>query len=51
MSFDELKKLVEAMVQKAADSEKSDDALKFSQSACNSANAIAVLQNNLPKEK
>ena len=34
---------VEAMVKKAAEAEKSDDALKFSQAACNAANAMCAL--------
>ena len=43
--MDELIKAVETMVQKAAKSEKSDDALKFSQAACNAANAMCSLQH------
>lgn len=34
---------VESLVKRAAHSDKSDDALKFSQAACNSANAMAAL--------
>jgi hypothetical protein len=34
---------VKAMISKAAKSEKSDDALKFSQAACNAANALCSL--------
>jgi hypothetical protein len=37
-------KEVESLVKKAEKAEKSDDALKFSQAACNSANAMACLQ-------
>lgn len=36
-------KEVESLVKKAAGAEKSDDALKFSQAACNAANAMACL--------
>jgi hypothetical protein len=42
--MDELIKAVETMIQKAAKSEKSDDALKFSQAATNAANATCLLQ-------
>ena len=35
---------VESLVKKAAAAEKSDDALKFSQAACNAANAMACLR-------
>ena len=45
MNAKELKKYVEEMIEKAANSEKSDDALKFSQAACNAANAMAQLKN------
>jgi hypothetical protein len=38
-----MEKHVEAMVKKAAEAEKSDDALKFSQAACNAANAMCAL--------
>lgn len=34
---------VESLVKKAAQAEKADDALKFSQAACNSANAMCAL--------
>jgi hypothetical protein len=39
----ELKKRVESMITKAAETHKSEDALRFSQAALNAANAIAVL--------
>lgn len=42
MSEQETRKLIS----KAAVAEKSDDALKFSQAACNTANAIRVLAEN-----
>lgn len=35
----ETKSAVEQLIDKAASAEKSDDALKFSQAACNAANA------------
>ena len=41
---------VEQLVKKAADAEKSDDALKFSQAASNAANAMACL-SNIHKDK
>lgn len=34
---------VEELITKAAKAEKSDDALKFSQAACNAANAMCAL--------
>lgn len=34
---------VEAMIAKAAQAEKADDAMKFSQAACNAANAMCAL--------
>lgn len=43
--MDELAKAVEVMIQKAAQAEKSDDALKFSQAACNAANAMCSLNH------
>lgn len=45
MKTEELVKQVETMIAKAAEAEKSDDALKFSQAACNAANAMAQMQN------
>ena len=43
--MDELVKSVELMIQKAAQAEKSDDALKFSQAACTAANAMCSLNH------
>ncbi len=40
----EMKKHVEKLIEKAGTAEKADDALKFSQAACNSANAMCGLQ-------
>ena len=37
-------KEVESLVKKAEQAEKADDALKFSQAACNAANAMACLR-------
>lgn len=39
-------KHVEAMIAKAAKADKSDDALKFSQAACNAANAMCALASS-----
>ena len=47
MSTTELKKEVESLIVKASKCEKSDDALKFSQAACNAANAMACLKQIL----
>jgi hypothetical protein len=41
----DVSKEVESLVKKAEQAEKSDDALKFSQAACNAANAMACLHN------
>lgn len=41
-----MEKHVEAMIEKAAKSDKSDDALKFSQAACNAANAMCALASS-----
>lgn len=49
--MDDLVKAVEAMIQKAAQAEKSDDALKFSQAACNAANAMCSLNHAKTEEK
>lgn len=38
-----MQKHVEAMIEKAAKTDKSDDAVKFSQAACNAANAMCAL--------
>jgi hypothetical protein len=39
-------KIIEALIAKARDAEKSDDALKFSQAACNAANALCALASS-----
>ena len=41
----DVSKQIEGLVSKAAKVEKSEDAMRFSQAACNSANAMAVLDN------
>jgi len=45
MKTEALIKQIEALVLKAAEAEKSDDALKFSQAACNAANAMAQMKH------
>lgn len=37
-------KEVEQLIDKAANAEKSEDAIRFSQAACNSANALCALK-------
>ncbi|MBB3591695.1 hypothetical protein FHX08_002039 [Rhizobium sp. BK529] len=39
-------KEVEALIDKAAKAEKSEDALRFSQAACNAANAICAVKTS-----
>ena len=41
----DVSKQIEGLVSKAAKAEKSEDAMRFSQAACNSANTMAVLDN------
>ena len=43
--MDELKSYVEELVKKASKADKSEDAMRFSQSACNVCNVMAVLDN------
>ena len=38
-----MEKHVETLIKKAAEAEKADDAMKFSQAACNAANAMCAL--------
>ena len=40
-----MQKHVEAMIEKAAKTDKADEALKFSQAACNAANAMCALKS------
>jgi len=42
-------KEVETLINKAAASEKSEDALRFSQAACNAANAMCAVKTALSK--
>lgn len=42
---EEATKQVEALIVKAGKAEKSDDAMKFSQAACNAANALCSLRH------
>lgn len=42
-------KHVKELIEKAAKADKSEDAMRFSQAACNAGNAIAALEN-LPKK-
>jgi len=44
------KKYIKELIEKASKAEKSEDAMRFSQAACNAGNAIAVLEN-LPKKE
>jgi len=44
MTNEEKKSAVEQLITKAADSQKSEDALRFSQAACNAANAMCALK-------
>ena len=39
-------KEVEALIEKAAKTEKSEDALRFSQAACNAANAMCAVASS-----
>ena len=41
---------VSALIDKAANAEKSEDAVRFSQAACNAANAMCALKNALAKD-
>ena len=41
---------VHTLIKKASGAEKSEDAMRFSQAACNAANALACLANTAPKQ-
>ena len=43
MTSNDKTKEIELLIDKAAKSEKSDDALHFSQAACNAANAVSCM--------
>lgn len=45
MSNDDKRKEVEILVDKAAKADKSEDAIRFSQAACNAANAMCCVIN------
>lgn len=49
--MDTIETVVEALVKKAGEAAKSDDALKFSQAACNAGNARRVLIDARQAEK
>lgn len=42
-------KEIEALIDKASKAEKSEDAIRFSQAACNAANAMCALKTALTK--
>jgi hypothetical protein len=44
------KEAVEKLIEKSANAEKSEDAMRFSQAACNSANAMRALMAENGKE-
>jgi hypothetical protein len=48
MNHQEMTKQVEVLIDKAGRADKADDALKFSQAACNAANAIATITHTEP---
>lgn len=47
----DVSKEVESLVKKAEQAEKSEDAMRFSQAACNAANAMACVANTIRQEK
>lgn len=52
--MEDVKKLIECidkLIVKASEAEKADDALKFSQAACNSANALVAIKNSDMRSK
>lgn len=49
MPNDDKNKNVEILITKAATAEKSEDAMRFSQAACNAANAMCALKVALAK--
>ena len=42
-------KNIETLIKKAASAEKSEDAMRFSQAACNAANALIVVHHSKDK--
>jgi hypothetical protein len=45
MTNDDKRREVEQLINKAASTERSEDALRFSQAACNVANAMCAIKN------
>ena len=45
MKIDKTREILEKLLEMAAKAEKSEDAMRFSQAACNAANAVACLVN------
>jgi len=43
---EELKKAIKAVAEKATETKSADEALKFTQAACNAANALCALANS-----
>ena len=46
MAYDDKRKEVESLIDKAAAADKSEDAIRFSQAACNSANAMCAIKTS-----
>jgi hypothetical protein len=46
MSNDDKRKEIEQLIVKAAQAEKSEDAMRFSQAACNAANAMCTVKTS-----
>ena len=46
MELEPMEKEIKSLIQKAASAEKSEDAMRFSQAACNASNALLALNNN-----
>lgn len=44
-------KEIEALIKKASECERSEDAMRFSQAACNAANAMCALNTALSQKK
>ena len=47
---DEQKKHIDALIAKAAEAKDSGDAMRFSQAACNAANALCAVENSSKKD-
>lgn len=46
-----IKEHIHALITKASQAEKSEDAMRFSQAACNAANAIAVIDQSVKNKR